>query len=426
MEGGFHVMADQGENCDISNNNGITAANTNSSGGRAMEQLDLPPGFRFHPTDEEIINHYLIRKVLNSNFTATAVAEVDLNRNEPWDLPKKAKMGEKEWYFFCQRDRKYPTGMRTNRATESGYWKATGKDKEIYSKSRKGGGPGSSKQLVGMKKTLVFYKGRAPKGEKLDWVMHEFRLEGNLSSYNLPKLAKDEWVVCRVIHRNTAAALVKPSSMLDLTRMNSFVDSLLDSPSLPPLIDSPFRKDEKPIASNFTNINNTTSSSVQHYNATSLAHYPKPTALASDGNTIYYRQPHMHPQNYNPTSFNTSTNYYQMPVYSQNPYHNPSSATPGNLLHQKRPDHHLMPNFPGLGNFTNQIPGEWQCKVEQFSTNQSMVSQSQDTGISTDMTTDISSSKQEENKGNIIRHFDDTEDHSVICPLSDLDSFWKY
>ena len=103
-------------------------------------------------------------------------------------------MGEKEWYFFCQRDRKYPTGMRTNRATESGYWKATGKDKEIYSKSRKGGGPGSSKQLVGMKKTLVFYKGRAPKGEKLDWVMHEFRLEGNLSSYNLPKLAKVNFI----------------------------------------------------------------------------------------------------------------------------------------------------------------------------------------------------------------------------------------
>jgi hypothetical protein len=76
-------------------------------------------------------------------------------------------MGEKEWYFFSVRDRKYPTGLRTNRATESGYWKTTGKDKEIF----RGG------VLVGMKKTLVFYKGRAPRGEKSNWVMHEYRLE---------------------------------------------------------------------------------------------------------------------------------------------------------------------------------------------------------------------------------------------------------
>ncbi|KAG0498238.1 hypothetical protein HPP92_002929 [Vanilla planifolia] len=122
------------------------------------QETQLPPGFRFHPTDEELITHYLIQKVLDSSFTGRAIAEIDLNKCEPWELPVKAKMGEKEWYFFSLRDRKYPTGLRTNRATEAGYWKATGKDREIYSSK--------TNALVGMKKTLVFYRGGLQKGEE--------------------------------------------------------------------------------------------------------------------------------------------------------------------------------------------------------------------------------------------------------------------
>lgn len=51
------------------------------------EPLDLPPGFRFHPTDEEIITCYLTEKVLDRGFSATAIGEADLNKCEPWDLP---------------------------------------------------------------------------------------------------------------------------------------------------------------------------------------------------------------------------------------------------------------------------------------------------------------------------------------------------
>ena len=91
-----------------------------------------------------------------------------------------AKMGEREWYLYSLRDRKYPSGLRTNRATGAGYWKATGKDKEVYSSST-GNSGNAAPALVGMKKTLVFYKGRAPRGEKTKWVMHEYRLDGDFS-----------------------------------------------------------------------------------------------------------------------------------------------------------------------------------------------------------------------------------------------------
>lgn len=76
---------------------------------------------------------------------------------------------QNEWYFFSHKDKKYPTGTRTNRATIAGFWKATGRDKAVYDKSK----------LIGMRKTLVFYKGRAPNGQKTDWIMHEYRLESD-------------------------------------------------------------------------------------------------------------------------------------------------------------------------------------------------------------------------------------------------------
>ena len=76
---------------------------------------------------------------------------------------------QKEWYFFSHKDKKYPTGTRTNRATTAGFWKATGRDKAVMSKNK----------IIGMRKTLVFYQGRAPNGRKSDWIMHEYRLQSS-------------------------------------------------------------------------------------------------------------------------------------------------------------------------------------------------------------------------------------------------------
>ncbi|CAA2963238.1 NAC domain-containing 100-like [Olea europaea subsp. europaea] len=153
-----------------------------------------------------------------------------------WSNEGKAKIGEKEWYFFCMRDKKYPSGLRTNRATSAGYWKATGKDREIF----------RGKTLVGMKKTLVFYEGRAPKGQKSNWVAHEYRLEGKISVLNQPKSVKNDWVICRVFHKTTGGKKVHISGLM---RMNSVPSTL------PPLMDySPYNCTTNPDVSKSSHV----------------------------------------------------------------------------------------------------------------------------------------------------------------------------
>ncbi|KAM0872930.1 hypothetical protein ACQ4PT_038390 [Festuca glaucescens] len=179
------------------------------SSSMSMVEARLPPGFRFHPRDHELVLDYLCPKLSGRGSGAGGVdmVDVDLNKCEPWELPDAACVGGKEWYFFSLHDRKYATGQRTNRATRSGYWKATGKDRVIT---------GAGGTVVGMRKTLVFYRGRAPRGTKDEWVMHEFRAEEGCPAVRrrladpdhgwLPSLLREDWVLCRVFYKSTAAA----------------------------------------------------------------------------------------------------------------------------------------------------------------------------------------------------------------------------
>ncbi|KZV40989.1 NAC domain-containing protein 7-like [Dorcoceras hygrometricum] len=108
---------------------------------------NVPPGFRFHPTDEELVDYYLRKKISSVKFDLDVIKDVDLYKIEPWDLQELCRIGTEEqdgYYFFSHKDKKYPTGTRTNRATKAGFWKATGRDKAIYSKHN----------LIGMRKTL--------------------------------------------------------------------------------------------------------------------------------------------------------------------------------------------------------------------------------------------------------------------------------
>ncbi|CAA6668336.1 unnamed protein product [Spirodela intermedia] len=174
---------------------------------RFQGAVRLPPGFRFHPR-------------MRSSSWSTSSGRSSPPRCRPPLSPRSSSpdsilgifLGschvtggpEKERYFFSTREIKYPKGNRPNRASGAGYWKATGKDKQILA----GGGGGS--HVVGAKKTLVFYRGKAPSGERTDWIMHEYRLVGAGEEAHVIHLMVQmkDWVLCRVFRKRRATARV--------------------------------------------------------------------------------------------------------------------------------------------------------------------------------------------------------------------------
>ncbi|XP_039007484.1 NAC domain-containing protein JA2-like isoform X2 [Hibiscus syriacus] len=146
-------------------------------------------GYRFHPTDFELLHFYLHNKNLGRDSLVQAIAEVeDICGLEPWQLPGHSNIhsGDQVWYFFYRPSFKYQNSSRINRTTSEGYWKPTGKPRKIMARDME--------TEIGKKRTLVFYKGRVSDHEKIKtgWIMHEYEL----TATDLPN--QTTFVLCKL------------------------------------------------------------------------------------------------------------------------------------------------------------------------------------------------------------------------------------
>ncbi|KAL3730081.1 hypothetical protein ACJRO7_027133 [Eucalyptus globulus] len=126
-------------------------------------------GYRFHPTEEELIN-YLKSKVTGCRETFCIIPTLEnIYEIDPWDLPAKfnensiIRSKDQEWWFICPQTQ----NQRISRKTPCGFsWKITGKHIDIKAKN--------DDKKIGSKITLVFIDGRNSKGTRSNWVLHEF------------------------------------------------------------------------------------------------------------------------------------------------------------------------------------------------------------------------------------------------------------
>ncbi|KAL2464310.1 NAC domain-containing protein 72-like [Forsythia ovata] len=177
----------------------------------------LPPGFRFVPREEELIVHYLNKKIRNEKLPRNKINVLELYDFNPEQLSEYTPTRANEWYFLTPRNRKYKNGKRPNRAADNGYWKPTGADKQIKLKG----------ETIGYQKALVFYKGKPPNGQKTRWIMQEYRVNNppTRERNGEDDMRLDDWVLCKVYH------LVAKSNHTTRNRRSSSTQNQIQEPN---------------------------------------------------------------------------------------------------------------------------------------------------------------------------------------------------
>ncbi|KAF4377135.1 hypothetical protein CsatB_023456 [Cannabis sativa] len=167
------------------------------------QSVKLPPGFRFCPTDEELILQFLYPKVFAlPSAHPNIIPYVDLRLHQPWEFTGTALSSENMHYYFFSK-------TTEGKVTSNGYWKEMDMNEPIF--------VSGANNKVGVKKYYVYYVTnhgyhQSPtSATETNWVMEEYNLCNNLElmstticpTYKRRRKQKLDfkWVLCRVHER---------------------------------------------------------------------------------------------------------------------------------------------------------------------------------------------------------------------------------
>ncbi|KAG6768691.1 hypothetical protein NC652_019695 [Populus alba x Populus x berolinensis] len=141
----------------------------------------VPHGFRFNPTDEELIQ-VLDRKASGHEMPLNFILEMNVYEREPQDLEwsQSTALSNGERFYYCKRE------INDSREVLGrGWWKATSHVKKVYANDHQ--------LLVGNKRPLTFHRFKDNERNrnnavKTNWIMHEYSLESRTTEWRLCKI----------------------------------------------------------------------------------------------------------------------------------------------------------------------------------------------------------------------------------------------
>ncbi|CAL1370864.1 unnamed protein product [Linum trigynum] len=174
-------------------------------------KLGLGNGERFEPTDDEIVGHFLYRKVVGggllklSRREASRVPEADLYADEPWDIWSKLSSlagggsQSQDLYLYTRlQPRKTGGGGHVSRRVGKGEGTWHGEDTGSEIKldlAVKGGGGSGRTRITALKKRFSYLNPKKAEEHKR-WILHEYSCTSVAG--HLDGVPDRSWVVCRL------------------------------------------------------------------------------------------------------------------------------------------------------------------------------------------------------------------------------------